>query len=121
MLHDRIVAALSEGQSLRSALAKGVRETVSVANSRLRHGEDLHDVLADEDLLTIPSIISYVRGPQPPRTLNEEYSIGSAVQIVLPGDDLDGIPSARCMEARLPQGRPPTRDELRRAWEACRE
>jgi hypothetical protein len=122
MLDDRIVAAVTQGYSLRSAIEVGLEETVRAANTRLHRGESLSNVLAAEGLAAIPSIRSYVRSGLPrDNALNEEISVTRNVYIVLPGLDLDDIPSSACMEAHLPQGRPPTRDELRRAWEKCRE
>src|SRR5437879_2765554 len=42
-------------------------------------------------------------------------------RIVLTGGGVQGVPTPECIESHLPEGRKPTAEEIKEAWEACKE
>lgn len=116
MLHERIRAHLQH-RSLADAMRLAIDETVAAANARLRRREELDSVLTDLELIDIAGIEQHVRLVQ--RKFGVMLPPPGLLQIVMPGDDIEGIPSASCIAAHLPKDRPPTADEIREAWRRC--
>lgn len=115
MLFDRILLNLEYGLTVADALRVSMHEAVAAANSRLVEGAAPDDVLEDEGLREIPGLLRYLA----PTKLAGGMHKPPIVQIVLPGDDLDGMPDPTCVARNLPKGRMPTRDEIRAAWRKC--
>jgi len=117
MLHERIRAHLDRSRPLDSAILLAVYETVAVANTRLLQGEQPDTVLENLYLTDVPDIRQHLH-PTRLRKFGALLSFGP-LQIVMPGDDIQGIPSPSCIARHLPTDRPPTADEIRRAWQQC--
>lgn len=115
MLYESIRTHLNHGVPVNTAMRHAIEETIAVANIRLRHDEPLDQVLDDLCLTDIPNIRAHLH----PTAVTQPWSLGGPLQIVMPGKDIQGIPSPSCIQRYLPKDRQPTADDIRRAWQQC--
>lgn len=111
-IRDRFIIHMLTGLPPRAALTKTLAEA-SIHIEKHGSPSTLNSILIRLGLTDLVG-----------KTVTEVLSILSSLinltlTIVEAPGGVNDVPSPECIEANLPRGRPPTEDDIRRAWDLC--
>jgi hypothetical protein len=108
--------ALEGGLPAELALATVYHDLAqSLANAVIK-GKNLDSLLRDHGMSDPSPLVNAVEELSDSR---DKQVLVDALFIVLNGDGLEGLPTARCIRSKLPKGRRPTEEELKKAFKEC--
>lgn len=134
-LREIFVRSVLQGRPIAASIKGSIRSLGGLVATRTLHGASISSALDEIRSLKPAQIRSQVDAQLAGITLGDSSAvqvdnvvIGAAARhmfttiatlVVSGGGGVASIPSPECIASHLPDGRPPTEDELLEAWELC--